>query len=59
VRRKLEALRERGWIEQDSPSGWRLSVKDGATVAAVALADLDSRGIARGARLAAAFARRL
>ena len=59
VRRKLDALRERGWIEQDSTSGWHLSVKDGAATAAVALAELDGRGIARGARLAAAFALRL
>ncbi len=53
VRRKLEELRKAGWIEKDERASWHLSFADGRAVARKDLADLDRRGIARVARLAA------
>jgi biotin operon repressor len=53
VRRKLEDLRKAGWIEKDARAGWQLAIVDGRAVARKDLAELDRRGIARVARLAA------
>ncbi|CAH2602359.1 conserved protein of unknown function [Rhodovastum atsumiense] len=58
VRRKLELMRGRGWVEQGPDLGWRLACRDGKPVAATDLAEISQRGIERGVRLAAAFNRR-
>jgi hypothetical protein len=55
VRRKLETLQKRGWIEQDDQHCWYIVVRGGAAVAQSDLAHLDARGILRGTRLAAAY----
>lgn len=59
VRRKLDALSKRGWIEQDAQKNWRIVVRDGVSVALGGLAGLDARGIQRGIRLAAAYKQRV
>lgn len=51
VRRKLEALEDRGWIERDSAAAFRLMVTDGVSPARLALDALDRRGVERVARL--------
>jgi IclR helix-turn-helix domain len=55
VRRKLETLQKRGWIEQDDEHRWHIVVREGMAAAQSDLAHLDARGILRGARLAAAY----
>jgi DNA-binding MarR family transcriptional regulator len=59
VRRKLEALRARGWIEQCTDQTWRMVIRDGQAIAAEDLAGVDARGMNRGLRLALAFIKRL
>jgi DNA-binding transcriptional ArsR family regulator len=53
VRRKLEDLRRAGWIEKDAQAGWQIAIAEGRAVARKDLAELDRRGVARVARLAA------
>jgi DNA-binding transcriptional ArsR family regulator len=55
VRRKLEALRRKGWVEQDEDRLWRLEVDaDGVgTPARRDLAAVDARALPRIARLVA------
>ncbi len=55
VRRKLETLAKRGWIEQDDQRSWHIVVREDGAAARSDLAHLDARGILRGARLAAAY----
>jgi hypothetical protein len=55
TRRKLAALRDRGWIEQHGNKGWRLSGEAGKTRASQDLAELDRRGMERLGRLVAAI----
>jgi hypothetical protein len=55
TRRKLVALKDRGWIEQNENKGWRLSGEAGKTRAAQDLVDLDRRGMERLGRLVAAL----
>ncbi|HEY2617224.1 MAG TPA: helix-turn-helix domain-containing protein [Acetobacteraceae bacterium] len=55
VRRKLETLEKRGWIEQDDQRSWHIVVREGRAAAQSDLAHLDARGILRGNRLAAAY----
>jgi DNA-binding MarR family transcriptional regulator len=55
VRRKLETLEKRGWIEQDDQRSWHIVVREGGATAQSDLAHLDARGILRGVRLAAAY----
>jgi hypothetical protein len=59
VRRKLEALRARGWIEQCPDQTWRIAIRDGRSSAANDLADIDARGLHRGLRLVSAFMQRM
>jgi predicted transcriptional regulator len=54
VRRKLEDLAAKGWIERHN-GGWRLVVKDGQTTARQGLAALDQRSMERIAKLVASF----
>lgn len=56
VRRKLQSLEKRDWIEQ-SGRAWRLAMRDGVSPASVDLADLNQRGIERASRLLTAFHR--
>jgi hypothetical protein len=51
VRRKLDGLERRGWIHRSPEGSWRMVHENGATAARTDLADLDSRGIERVARL--------
>lgn len=51
VRRKLEALRTKGWIDQDPRHGWYIVGRSFATPARMALGDLESRSFRRLARL--------
>lgn len=53
VRRKLEVLERRGWIERDSQAKWRLRMEDGRPVAQAGLNALNEAGTARFARLMA------
>jgi DNA-binding MarR family transcriptional regulator len=53
VRRKLEVLERRGWIERDSQATWRLRMEDGRPVAQAGLKALNEAGTARFARLMA------
>ena len=55
VRRKLQSLRARGWIEQDADHGWRLIMQGPVSTAQHDLQALDERGIKRAVRLHAAF----
>jgi hypothetical protein len=55
TRRKLVALRDRGWIEQNGNKGWRLSGEAGNSRAGQDLHDLDRRGMERLGRLIAAL----
>ncbi len=57
VRRKLQALEARGWIERGGAAAFRLRVQDGVSMARSDLNDLDRRGIARTARLFCALDR--
>jgi DNA-binding transcriptional ArsR family regulator len=47
VRRKLEALESRGWIEQLPDRSWRLRMVGGGAVAQGDLAQIDTRSIKR------------
>ena len=47
VRRKLEAMENKGWIHRDAQSGWRLAVSDGAAAVRRDLSGLDVRSIDR------------
>ncbi|RTL86596.1 MAG: MarR family transcriptional regulator [Hyphomicrobiales bacterium] len=48
VRRKLESLKDRGWIEKVEDAGWRLLVEqDQAAPAQIDLLELDARGMER------------
>ena len=51
VRRKLEILEQRGWIERLEDSTWMLRYQDGVAEARVGLSDVDQRAIDRVARL--------
>lgn len=51
VRRKLQALEARGWIERTSTAAFRLVVRDGSSNAREDLDGLDRRGVDRAARL--------
>jgi hypothetical protein len=51
VRRKLEMLRGRGWIDQDPRHGWFIVGRSTSTPARLDLADLESRSFHRLARL--------
>ena len=53
VRRKLEALAERGWIERDAEGACRLVSIDGRSAARRDLSDTDGRAMQRVARLVA------
>lgn len=53
VRRKLEALTERGWIERDAAGAYRLVSSDGQSAARRDLSDTDRRAMQRVARLVA------
>ena len=57
VRRKLQALEDRGWIERDSDASFSLIVRDGVSVARQKLDPLDRRSIDRAARLFCALER--
>jgi DNA-binding MarR family transcriptional regulator len=51
VRRKLELLEQRGWIERLDDSTWTLRYRDGVSEAHVGLSDVDRRSIDRVARV--------
>ena len=51
VRRKLQALEDRGWIERNSDASFSLVVRDGVSMARQKLDPLDRRAIDRTARL--------
>lgn len=51
VRRKLELLEQRGWIERLDDSTWTLRYRDGISAAHVGLSDVDRRSIDRVARV--------
>lgn len=51
VRRKLEALEQRGWIEKAAGASWTLRLSDGQSVARRDVHDLDERAIDRVAAL--------
>ncbi|MCU0854872.1 MAG: hypothetical protein MUF63_08225 [Rhodobacteraceae bacterium] len=51
VRRKLELLEQRGWIERLEDGTWTLSYEDEISRARKGLSDVDQRGIDRIARL--------
>ena len=50
ARRKLEALRRRGWVLRNPDGSWRLNVVDGVAAARTDLAEIDDRGVERVAR---------
>lgn len=55
VRRKLEKLRARGWVEQGTAGVWTLTVRDGAAAArewSDGLGALDERSMERALRFA-------
>lgn len=47
VRRKLEWLRQKGWIEKDESASWRLVIAQGEAMARRDLMELDRRGMDR------------
>lgn len=51
VRRKLELLEQRGWIQRVDDSNWTLAYADGAAAAHEGLSDVDRRSMDRIARL--------
>jgi hypothetical protein len=51
VRRKLAAMRDKGWIEQDPDGLWHIAVKDGEAVVRDDLGSIDARSLGRIARL--------
>lgn len=51
VRRKLDVLATRGWIEQCPDRSWRIAVSDGKTKVRNDLDGLNARGLRRLARL--------
>lgn len=51
VRRKLQALEKRGWVEQTDNKGWRLAMRDSEAVARLDLPDLTRRGISRALKM--------
>lgn len=51
VRRKLDALEQRGWIERAADASWTLRLVDGQSVARRDVHDLDERAIDRAAAL--------
>lgn len=51
VRRKLNEIKEDGWIERAEDGCWQLRIEAGEARAGRDLADLDARGIRRAARL--------
>lgn len=51
VRRKLQRLKERGWVSQDPTDGWRLAGTLDALTVRSDLTELDRRAIGRLARL--------
>jgi hypothetical protein len=51
VRRKLAAMRDKGWIEQDPDGLWHITVNDGDAVVRDDLGTIDARAIGRVARL--------
>ena len=55
VRRKLASLQADGWIERTDDGSWRLKIEGGEARAQRDLAELDARGIRRGARLLTAL----
>lgn|GEM_PF-6510899 len=55
VRRKLQSLHARGWIEQDDKSSWRLRLDGSGSQAQRDLQAHDARGVERAVRLHAAF----
>ena len=60
VRRKLDKLRARGWVEPKASGLWMLATRDGAAVARVDSADiaaLDSRSMERVLRMAERMSR--
>jgi DNA-binding MarR family transcriptional regulator len=57
VRRKLQALADKGWVEQRPDGQWAIRLVNGMSPAAGDLHDLDRRGIARIARLTAELRR--
>jgi len=55
VRRKLAALKTKGWVEQTSSSAWRLVVDAQRVPARVDLDDVNERALTRISRLFAEF----
>jgi len=47
VRRKLQALQRRGWVQQIEGGAWQLTVHEREAAARIDLAELDSRGMER------------
>ncbi|MFO1090029.1 MAG: hypothetical protein U1E46_10700 [Hyphomicrobiales bacterium] len=57
VRRKLEKLRDFGWVDRDSDGSWFLKVSDSISQARTDLSELEERSINRYATFVAAFSR--
>ena len=51
VRRKLEAIEARGWVQRSEAGGYRLAFRDGGSVAKTDLAEIDKRALDRVASL--------
>lgn len=52
VRRKLLAMKAKGWIDQDPGQAWRLTMRDGRSNVLCSLGGIDARAIGRATRLA-------
>lgn len=51
VRRKLQTLEKRGWVQQTDNKGWQLAMRDAEAVAKLDLPDLTRRGINRALKM--------
>jgi DNA-binding MarR family transcriptional regulator len=55
VRRKIDDLERKGWIEKNSSGGWQIAVRDQGTPVKQDLSALEARSIARLGRLVIFF----
>jgi hypothetical protein len=56
VRRKLESLQKRGWVQQIDGGGWQVVIEESEAVARRDLAELDRSGIKRALKMIRATA---
>ncbi len=56
VRRKLESLQKRGWVQQIDGGGWQVVIEESEAVARRDLAELDRSGIRRALKMIRATA---